>query len=122
MERFYLWCMRLGRRLGCHQMPQRSLFIGDRQFPLCARCTGLVVGYVLSFALLPLVQPPLVLCVIFCEIMFLDWLVQHLELHPSTNTRRLLTGTLCGYGLMSSYIQIGGWLVQHLRLFINTVR
>jgi uncharacterized membrane protein len=25
----------------CHQLPERSFFLGDRQFPVCARCTGL---------------------------------------------------------------------------------
>ena len=78
---------------------------------------GLAVGYVFAPMLLPLVQPPLFLCVFFCQIMFLDWLVQRLELHPSTNPRRLLTGTLCGYGLMSGYIQVGRWCIDHVLHF-----
>ena len=109
-----MWSMRLGHRLGCHQLPQRSLFIGGRQFPLCARCTGLAIGYVLAFALLSLLRPSLILCAAFCEIMFLDWLIQYLEIRPSTNIRRLLTGTLCGYGLMSAYIRVAIWCIQRL--------
>ena len=28
----------------CHQIPERSFFIGERQAPLCARCTGMYTG------------------------------------------------------------------------------
>ena len=30
--------------LVCHQLPERSFFLGHRQFPVCARCTGLYVS------------------------------------------------------------------------------
>ena len=29
-------------------MPERSFFFGEYQFPLCARCTGVLVGYMLG--------------------------------------------------------------------------
>ncbi len=101
--------MALGHRMGCHQMPERSFFIRGRQFPLCARCTGLLVGDVLALSLAAFVTPPFPLCVLFCAAMFLDWFVQYLELRPSTNLRRLVTGTLCGYGLTSVYLQVLRW-------------
>jgi uncharacterized membrane protein len=28
----------------CHQLPERSFFWGDRQFPVCARCTSLYLS------------------------------------------------------------------------------
>ena len=28
----------------CHQRPERSFFLHDRQLPVCARCTGLYLG------------------------------------------------------------------------------
>ncbi|MCD6475499.1 MAG: DUF2085 domain-containing protein, partial [Anaerolineaceae bacterium] len=28
----------------CHQAPSHSFFIGNRQMPLCARCTGMYLG------------------------------------------------------------------------------
>jgi uncharacterized membrane protein len=32
----------------CHQLPERSPFIGDAQFPLCFRCTALLIGALLA--------------------------------------------------------------------------
>ena len=28
----------------CHQLPDRSFFVDDRQLPVCARCTGLYLS------------------------------------------------------------------------------
>lgn len=33
----------------CHQSGMRSLFINSRQLPLCARCTGIYTGFLVSF-------------------------------------------------------------------------
>jgi uncharacterized membrane protein len=38
---------RLTRYWHCHQLPERSFFVRGRQVPMCARCTGLLVGAVL---------------------------------------------------------------------------
>jgi uncharacterized membrane protein len=32
----------------CHQIPDRSYLLGDLQMPLCARCIGIHVGFLLS--------------------------------------------------------------------------
>ena len=30
---------------GCHCRPDRSFFFRGRQFPVCARCTGMLLGF-----------------------------------------------------------------------------
>ncbi|PQL91928.1 DUF2085 domain-containing protein [Apibacter adventoris] len=30
----------------CHQKPERSFFWKRKQFPLCARCTGIYIAFV----------------------------------------------------------------------------
>lgn len=40
-------------------------------------------------------------CILLCLIMFLDWFVQYLKICDSTNIRRLITGIMGGYGLLS---------------------
>lgn len=36
----------------CHRLPQRSFFWKGRQFPVCARCTGIHIGYLSLFLFL----------------------------------------------------------------------
>ncbi|WP_366032977.1 DUF2085 domain-containing protein [Clostridium sp.] len=33
--------------------------------------------------------------------MFIDWLIQHKKILHSTNIRRLVTGLLCGFGVIN---------------------
>lgn len=47
----WLKLMKMGARLGCHQRPDRSFFYKGYQFPVCARCTGLFVGYFVGIAI-----------------------------------------------------------------------
>ena len=35
----------IGNHSGCHQMPERSFFYKGKQFPVCARCTGVIIGF-----------------------------------------------------------------------------
>ena len=90
---------RIGAYLGCHQRADRSFFIRGKQFPVCARCTGVLIGQ--SFAIILCVvglRIPIYISVLFLLIMFTDWLIQKLNIKESTNIRRLVTGLLGGYG------------------------
>ena len=40
----------------CHQIPERSFFIAEHQFAVCARCTGLYAGFTIATVLYPLVR------------------------------------------------------------------
>lgn len=93
--------MALGAKTGCHQLPGRSFFIKGKQFPVCARCTGLFVGYFIMITTMGLIHISFRLSVVLCVIMFLDWLVQYLKIKQSNNIRRFITGVSCGYGLMN---------------------
>ncbi len=97
----WLKLMKIGAWLGCHQMADRSFFIKKRQFPLCARCTGVIIGYVFVFASAAFYKFPVWICFVFCSIMFFDWLIQFMGIKKSSNLRRLITGIIGGIGVMS---------------------
>jgi len=40
----------------------------------------------------------------FLGLMFIDWFIQYINLLPSSNPRRLITGLLAGAGLCNLYI------------------
>ncbi|MBS5938979.1 DUF2085 domain-containing protein [Clostridium sp.] len=85
----------------CHQKAERSFFISKYQFPICARCTGLMLGYILGVSLaFSGKQVNLLTNLVFILIMFIDWFLQYKKIKKSNNNRRLFTGFLCGLGII----------------------
>lgn len=94
----------------CHQLPERSFFAGGHQVPVCARDTGIYIGFVVSFALLaalwgkrrPSEMPPAAVIAIaagFIGFMAWDGVSSYAGWRTTTNDIRLITGLLCGYAL-----------------------
>lgn len=102
-EAIYQKLMYLGRSSGCHQIPERSFFIRGRQFPVCARCTGVLVGNVLAYAMFFVYRLPIEFYIMGCAVMFVDWYIQYIRIRQSTNIRRLITGIIGGYSLATLY-------------------
>ena len=94
--------MRLGAMTGCHQMYERSFSCKGYQFPLCARCTGLLFGQLAGLLTAALyikfdIKPFLFLAAVSVVLLGIDGAGQLKNLWRSTNFRRLCTGLLCGY-------------------------
>ncbi len=90
---------------GCHARPDRSFYFRGKQFPICARCTGELVGMILciptlifwgcpSFGIVLLLMVPLIV----------DGSVQKLTSYESSNIRRLITGILFGMALIFTFV------------------
>jgi uncharacterized membrane protein len=75
--------------------------------PLCARCFGVAFGQLVAacFFLVGL-RPPVAVCVTGPAIMLIDWGAQEYFNRPSTNRRRVITGTAAGLGLGILYCQL----------------
>lgn len=112
----YSKLMVLGHRAGCHQRSDRSFHWHGYQFPVCARCTGVLVGYLVTLPLYFIIELHYIPCIVACSIMFLDWLVQYKKIRESTNIRRLITGILGGFGVMGIQIlflrDLFEWITQ----------
>jgi len=96
----WLKLMKIGTVLQCHQMPERSFFWKEYQFPVCARCFGMLIGYLLGVLIFIFYRLPIVIAIVFCLITFIDWFIQYLGILESTNWRRLITGILGGIGVV----------------------
>ena len=97
---------------GCHQIPERSFTIHGKQFPICARCTGVLIGNIASYIMFFLYTIPLKFYIVGCIIMFIDWLIQYIGIRESTNFRRLITGIIGGYSLTTLYCMGIKYVVQ----------
>lgn len=93
----------VGQASGCHRLPERSFFIHGHQFPVCARCTGVAIGQLLAVIVNIKNSVPLKISLTSLGIMGLDWGIQEIGIKKSTNTRRLITGFLGGFGLFCIY-------------------
>jgi uncharacterized membrane protein len=83
----------------CHRMKSRSLKIKGYTLPLCARCTGILLGY-LFFPLLLVfhLNFSLWLGILLNFPMVLDGWTQKKKLRMSNNPLRLTTGIVSGFG------------------------
>lgn len=104
-SRWKKW-MAVGRACGCHQMPTRSFFYKGRQFPLCARCTGLAFGEFLFAPVLWILGFQSVwISVVLIVPLAIDGTLQYVKLIESNNIRRLLTGLMAGVGIATLVFQ-----------------
>ncbi len=91
--------------LVCHQLPERTLWVGGHYLPVCARDTGAYIGLFLGYTLLPLRKkdangPPNLFIVSAMALpMIIDAGTQWIGLRTSTNEIRLVTGLFFGASL-----------------------
>jgi len=81
----------------CHRLPERSFFFRGRQFPLCSRCTGLIVGlWFYPFFIFNIITLPLFFILSMHVPMIIDGMTQSLCKRESKNWLRFMTGLMAG--------------------------
>ena len=105
---------------GCDQLPERNIFFKRYQLPICARCLGIILGYILCIFLL-IFNCKLNIYLLFLLILttLIDWSLQFFNILSSNNIRRLVTGILGGIGLMGIYVYI---VIKLFDLFKNILQ
>ena len=95
-------------------MPERSFFVKGYQLPVCARCTGMMIGEVIAVVLAFFFLPPLPLCCVMLIPLSVDGIIQYKTAYVSTNLRRVITGMIFGYSLLSIVLAMIVSVVQVL--------
>ncbi len=89
----------------CHQRDDRSFIIYNRKFPICARCTGELIGILISIIMQCCIGlPSISLAFVLLLPLVLDGFIQLLTRYESNNTKRFITGFLFGIGLYTLFI------------------
>lgn len=95
----------------CHRKPERSFFWNGNQFPVCARCTGIHIGYIsLPLFLFGIISIPIWWTLALMIPTYLDGLTQAFFGRESNNVLRLITGLMAGVGTMSFTAIIGQYI------------
>lgn len=108
----------------CHQTPERSFFIAGYPFAVCARCTGLYVGFAVAVALYPLLTslkrtdtPERKWLFIAAAPLAIDFALGFLGIWENTHFSRFSTGAILGaatvFFVMPGLVQVS----QFPRLF-----
>lgn len=88
--------------VACHRKPERSFFYKGKQFPICARCTGIYIGYISIFVFaFTLKSVPVLWSMVLLLPALADGLTQAFYHRESNNILRLITGIMFGVGLSS---------------------
>ncbi|MFC4740902.1 DUF2085 domain-containing protein [Flavobacterium ponti] len=103
----------------CHRKPERSFFWKGKQFPVCARCTGIHIGY-LTFPifLFGFVTLNFWITILMIIPTYLDGTIQAFFNRESNNFIRITTGIIAGIGSMSLISIIGKKIGDYILLLI----
>ncbi|MDO8964217.1 MAG: DUF2085 domain-containing protein [Coriobacteriia bacterium] len=94
----------------CHQLPARSFIAGGHQLPVCARDTGIYLGFVVSYLVIVLLDRGrrrgdmpewwvLALGALGVAAMAWDGVTSYAGLRETTNILRLATGYMTGFAM-----------------------
>ena len=72
--------------------------------PLCARCTGELIGIIIAAFTYAAWTPPIAVLVMIMLPLIIDGSVQLKTSYESNNIRRLWTGILFGYALCTLFV------------------
>lgn len=118
-DKQWIKLMEMGNALGCHQMPERSFFIKGYQFPVCARCTGVILSAIIATIIFFKKKLPIGLCIAMSSVMLFDWGIQYLEIKESTNSRRLITGLIGGFGYSTLHLLFYRFIYNKIKALIK---
>jgi uncharacterized membrane protein len=92
---------------GCHCRPDRSFHFRGKPFPVCARCTGFLAGFILSAITYAFWHPASVILLILMLLpMITDGILQARTAYESTNLRRVISGFCFGYAILTLFLMM----------------
>ena len=89
---------------GCHCREDRSFYYKGHKFPICARCTGELVGMILSLFSCFFFRLSILVSVLLLLPMITDGVIQAVSSYESNNAKRFITGLLFGYGIIMLFV------------------
>jgi len=106
----------------CHQIPERSFYYKGSPFPVCSRCTGVYIGYLIfPITLLFLGLLPIYYYICGVAIILIDWSLQNYLNIMSNNFRRLISGVLGGLSSIGLLYYVVYYIYQTITFFSKSI-
>ncbi|MEA3254827.1 MAG: DUF2085 domain-containing protein [Candidatus Altiarchaeota archaeon] len=106
---------------GCHQLPERSLYLFDYKLAVCARCAAIYFGFLITSLIYPLIKkiddketPTKLLLICSVIPIGLDGGMQLVTSYESTNEIRVITGGIFGIILTLYIIPVYNTIVYEI--------
>ena len=110
----------------CHQLSHRSLHVWGFKLAVCARCSGVYLGFLAGALIYPVFRPlesekmvPLWFIALSFTPLVLDGFTQLLGFRESNNLLRLATGLLFGVGASSILVVVVARMFREDEVDIN---
>ena len=101
----------------CHCRPERSFFYKGKQFPICARCTGELIGLIVGIPIIFKLKDVDIIYIFLLSIpLILDGGIQLVTKYESNNIKRVIKGFLFGIALIFILAKV------HWSAFENALR
>lgn len=88
---------------GCHNLCERSFKFRGYYFPICARCTGIYLGILLSITKV-IFKYHFIFSILLLLPLIIDGLFQNFTKYKSNNIKRVFTGLLFGIGSIEMFL------------------
>ncbi len=93
-------------------MPERSFFCGKYQMPVCARCTGMMIGYLVAIVLFIMdMHLTFIASILLILPLIIDGSIQYKTRYTSNNLKRLVTGIMYGIGLIQLLANLIAYII-----------
>lgn len=104
----------------CHSRPGRSFYFNGKQFPICVRCTGVLLGWIIGIIYCILLEVPRgwVTVLILIPLM-VDGGTQALGKRESNNILRCVTGILFGMGAIFIFLYFHRLMLKLAIIFLK---
>ncbi len=97
----------------CHRMTDRTIYFRNKPLPLCARCTGTLIGvFTLPIFHWGIITPSMELLMILTAPALVDGTTQFIGWRKSNNILRLITGFFLGTAISLLIVFFGKILIN----------
>jgi len=106
--------------LGCHQKCERSFKWVHHYLGICARCTGILIGVIIT-PLITIIPINKLFYVILITPLIVDGLFQHYTNYESNNVKRIITGIMFGPSMVLMIAYYNFFLAKFMLYLIEAI-